>query len=470
MKKPLSLAHWQRAAADVLSVLCTEQYVTDGDNYFNRLWHEAGLDRSHFPAGAARDLFDAVATLHEAGRPVNWNSVADVALATVTEATFTELVTLADPTRMGRVFDDNLALLRRYGEAYAAMDAMRDTTAALLAGGDTTAEVDTLISTLSRGGSHPLVDVTAAASAERFEQFMHAEPLPARTSGMDWLDGYTNGLPTARLFYLAGPYKSSKTRIAYNMALAAAEQGVSVAILSRENPERVITAQLVAMLAARWLLARGVPYAPSQPVWWISPDHLLAAQRTAFAWQPEVKARAVREGLARFKALEQRLRIYDSAPSHGKLSDMPSIRRVIQRDKRLYGGTLFLIDHLGLIKRAGSIYEKTAANSNDLQALSREDDQHPITLVVLAQLNEATIKQGADYSAGVKGGGDPSADADVVLTTKPLQVDGTYANDRTELTVKLNRWGASGASKVVFFHPDSGLILTDEQAGKAGLR
>lgn len=463
---------WESAADDVLSVLVTEQYVTDADNYFNAAWHERGLALHHMPAGRQRALLDAVLMLHDAGRGVNWNNVADVGNAAITEQWFAEIVTLADPTRMGRTFYENLDICREHGETARVVEALEETSGNLKRGGKRDVEVDLLITTLSQDAARPMRDTSATGGAARLEALLQEAQRPTVATGIDWLDGATRGLLPAQLWYLSGPYKSSKTRIGYNVALAAAEQDTPVAILSRENQEPVIAAQIVSMYAARYLLDKGVPYDPTQRVWWISPTGLLQARREYRNWQPAVRVEAVRHGLKQYAALANRLHIFDATPDGGALSDITSIRRAIQRHKRLHGartdGTLcgvYVVDHLGLIKRDGTVYEKTAATSNDFQSLSREDSAHPITLLILAQQSESVVNAGDDaYGSNVKGAGEPSADADVLLTTKPVKVAGDYANDRTRLTVKLNRFGPSGGKRDVVFHPDSGLILPEHLA------
>lgn len=469
--KPMNGRVWDSAADDVLSVLVTEQYVTDGENHFNRAWHELDMALWHMPPGKRRDLLNAVVQLHETGRGVNWNNVADVGGAGITVEWFGEIVRLCDATRMGRTFDENVKLLREYGETARVVTVLENTTTALKKGEPRDAEIDLLMRTLAYAGTDSLRDTSAAGAAARLQAMLSEETMPDVSTGLDWLDEHTQGIQPAKLWYLAGPYKSSKTRVCYNVALSLAEQDIPAVVLSRENQERAIAAQFVAMLATRWLLAR-VAYDPDSPAYGVSPARLIKAKRAYKNWTPRVLVEAVDEGIKQFRALGNFLHIYDASPEGGRLSDITSIRRAVQRHKRLYGlkkagdlSAVYLLDHLGLVKREGEVYERTSATSNDLQALSREDDKHPIALVVLAQLNEATIKAGADdYSAGVKGGGDPSADADTLLTTHPVKRDGDYANDRTTLKIKYNRWGAAGKTVTEYFHPGSGLRLTGDTA------
>lgn len=460
---------WMSAADDVCAVLALDvnEY---GESYYERAVYDMGLLAEHLPAGKHQSFFQSVSALKLAGRPVEYNGVIECSQGVVTIQWFYELISRAtaeggtvDRTITGSVFDANIGILRSYGERAALVSTLNQGASALQNGANTGDVVDSLMSRLAASDTEVMRDTSAGGAVARLELLLSEAKPDVVSTGIDWLDSDTNGLLPSQLWYLAGPYKSSKTRIAYNIALSTAEQGIPTAILSRENQETVIAAQLVCMLAVRWLSSR-VPYDPTNTTYWISPTALIVARNTYKSW-PKVKAQAIDAGIKFLAGLSKSLHIYDSTPTGGKLSDISSIRRVIQRDKRLYGGQKFILDHLGLVRKDGSIYERTAATSNDLQGLSREDSANPITLLVLAQLNEDTIKNGEGYQAGVKGGGDTSADADVLLTTRPEEIEkGTYYDDRTTLKVKFNRWGSSGNANTVYFHPGSGLILQRQGA------
>lgn len=455
---------WISASDDILAVLLTDIEEPD-EGYFDKAVNEHGLTVQHLPFGYHRSFWNALFQLRQTNQHIDINSI--IALAPdVTIALYAKMVSLADSgfddIIRGRAFDSNVALVRNYGETARFVERLQSSLITVRDGGDLNHEIDALVAFLGVANVESLHDVTAAGGAARLLAYMSQSPEKFASTGIEWLNAVTNGFAPSQLWYLAGPYKSSKTRIGYNMALTLADvQGVSTAILSRENQDRMINAQLVSMLAVKWLLER-VPYDKKQPVWWISPISLIRAKNTYQNWQPAVKVEAINYGFKRLAEIGDLLRVYDSTPEGGKLSDIVSIRRMVQRDKRLFDGKVYLLDHLGLIHAEGSVYEKTSANSNQLQALSREDSTNPITLVVLAQLNEDTIKNGEGYNAGVKGGGDPSADADVLLTTHPVEISpGTYYDDRTTLKVKFNRWGSSGDKEVVFFHPGSGLMIDE---------
>jgi len=463
-KKPVSKAAWESVAEDVLSVLLVEEGATEAARHYHVALDE-GLKVEHFPQGKHRQLMQAIADLREQKSALTWHAIEAVTVG-VTLADHTRLVTLADDTRMGAVFRDNVKLLIDYGLTLSMAEQMDAARQALLAGKDRDGVVDHLVDEVTRKGVVRIIGETAEDAGKAFKTLMDETPKPLVSTGLAWVDEAVGGFGENELWYIAGPYKSSKTRLAYNMALHAARRGVSVGILSLENLQREINAQFVSMLAIEWLLAQNkVAYDANSSLYWISPKMLLRV-RSGYRQWPDLKARAVDHGIEAFRQLQKHIRIYDRSESLGELSTVSSIKRVIKRDKRLYGGRLYFVDHQGLVDARGSVYEQTSATSKAFQSLSRAFPDDPITLVVLAQLNEETIKaEGEGYSAGVKGGGDSPANSDVMLTTKPVPIkgaEGEFHNDRTTLRVKYSRWGSGGHKELVGFHPESGLIRSLE--------
>lgn len=463
--KPLTRAAWESVADDILSVLLTEQWTGDGTSHFETAVLEYGLRPEHFPMGPARQIAGAIITLRDEKRTVTWNTLQPLVVG-VTDAQYTRWVTLADETRTGGVFRDNVDLLIQYGATFHTLDLLHEKQERLLAGHDRDTEIDDLMDRAGQAGAARIVGETADQSAGSFRDLMGEAPLPLVSTGLAWLDESVGGFGENELWYIAGPYKSSKTRLAYNMALQSARRGVSTAILSLENLKREIVAQFVSMLAIEWLLAQNkVPYSQTSPVYYIDPKLLLRVRANYRQWA-DLKRAAVDHGIDAFAKIGQHLRIYDRSEDHGALKDMTSIRRVIKRDKRLYNGRLYMVDHQGLVEAPGTTYEKTAYVSGQFQSLSRDYADAPITLVVLAQKSEENIKTDSDgYSPGVKGGGDSAANADVLLTTKPQQVEGepgAFHNDRTAVRIALARWGGGGHKELVGFHPGSGLIMSLE--------
>lgn len=452
---------WASAADDVLSVLLTEQYTDAGLNGFNHAFYEKGLLTLHFPQGRYRALFQAIADLRMNKRPVTWNSIADKVSGAVTQQWYTELCTLCDPIRISD-FNDNAAMLLEYGERAIAAETLEDGARKIRDGEDREAVLDGVVSDITSGIAHDIEGETAGAATKNLREKLKQTPSPVNPTGFDFIDDVTGGIRKGRMMVLAGAYKSRKTTIGYNVALNAHRNGLKPAVLSLENTIETMHASFTAMLAVDWLLKQGqVKYSPDASVYWISPDTLLQAGAGYKRWA-DLKVKAIEWALDEMDRIDKGIRFYDTSETGGALADMRSIKGVIKRDMRLYGGDVYLVDHQGLVDADGEIYEHTRKVSKDFQRLSRITAPHQIFLMVIAQLNESAIQNGAGYSAGVKGGGDTSANVDYLITTNPVQIPGTngdFYDDRTEVKVKFNRWGGTTPRKTTFFHPESGLKM-----------
>jgi hypothetical protein len=296
---------------------------------------------------------------------------------------------------------------------------------------------------------------------------MDAEPDKFTSTGIPWIDTLTGGIAAdGRMWWIGGAYKSRKTTLALNVLLSAlmTNTDVSCAMLNKEVNIRYNNAALVAMLAVGYLKASG-RYVVGQNV--ISADNLYRAKAGYKRWQPQY-VEAIDWAITRYWQLEKRIRLYDAQPEHGGLYDLASIERVIRRDIALYGGRVFFIDYLQLFHGAGEIYERVSGLSMALQSLAVRNN---VTLFVLAQLNEESIKTGGTgYSPGVKGGGDPAQTANYFMVTRYKQ--GEYENDDTKLQVemKLSRHGMGGSNVKTALDIDaaSGLLLESNWIKKAG--
>jgi replicative DNA helicase len=460
--KPFKQDLWQSAADDVFSVLLTEQYLEGGENAYNRAVFEEGLSRFHFPAGKWRELFRVVFELRTVKKSLTWHHIAEVAPASITQQWYTELVTLVDEVRIAD-FDDNVHLLKQFGQRLDAIEAFESAAKSLRAGEDVEHVVNSTLGSVSVRDHREIQGETAADGASRLRSILSGTPDPVVPTGFDFIDEVTGGLRAQRLWMVAGPYKSRKTTVGYNILLNAYRAGKRPAILSLENTYDTMLATLTAMLAIEWLLKHdhAPTYAPDASVYWISADGLLQAKSGYKKWT-SLKVQAIDYALNEIEKIGDGIRFYDTSAKYGALSDFASIRGVIQRDMRLYDGDVYIVDHQGLVDGQGEIYEDTRSVSKAFQRLSRIDNPHTITLIVLAQLNENAVKGESGYSAGVKGGGDSAANCDVLLTTTPIPLPGStsdFCDDRTHIKVKFNRWGGTTTKREVIFHPESGLKM-----------
>lgn len=464
----IDLSQWQSLAEDVLSLLCTEPYIEGDLNFFKKASHERMLKPYHLPPGRWRSLYEAVLQLHLTEKNVNWNNLVAILPSTADEAWYTELSSLADPIRMFD-FDENVERLIELGNRMSIISTLEHTTESLRKGEGIEFAVQNCISDITSLGDGKIEDETAIGTSTRVSRIFEADPVPGICTGIDFIDEAIGGLRSQKMLVLAGAYKSRKTTIMLNWILAAIRQGKKPAILSFENSIEITTLQLIAMLAVEWLFrVNKIEYTDSASAYWISASDLMMLGKTYQQKWAGLKAEAVNYARETWESFGKGIRIYDRSTNGGSLSNIASIKSVIKRDMHLYGGDFFAIDHQGLIDANGEIYESTRYVSKELQVISRITEPHSIHLLVLAQLNEEAIKRkkSSSYSSGVKGGGDTNANADYVLRTTPIKDPNggqdKYYDNRVDLQIKHNRWGASTARHTVKFHPQSGLYRPDE--------
>lgn len=458
MPNAFSLEAWQVAAEDVLSPLLIERYTDEGSPYFFKAYYEIGLSVLDMPEGKWRTLYQVVCDLHRDKKPVNWNNVAAANLG-IPSDWFHTTATLFDDVRE-RDFESNMRICMDYGRRWRTVKVLELTAHNIKVGKDLDAEIRNVVDVVSSTNDGGIRGETADESGNDFEQWMQEPPAAVVETGIKWLDAEIGGLSRGMFYALAGAYKSRKSTIGYNIILKAARAGESCAILSLENKRRKIVAIFVAMIAIEYLLEKHGNYGVDNQIYWLGGAQLYIAKAAYRSWRRE-KVEAIDYAIAEWRKLDERIRIYDMTPAGGELSSLESVRRVIARDKHLYGGWLYMIDHIGLIEPGiDTDYEQLRIVSNALRGMTRSDDEHPISIMALAQLNEEAIKRGSGYSAGVKGGGALSADIDVLMMTRPVEEgNGKFHNDRSEVSVRFNRDGGSTEWNTVIYHPASGLIM-----------
>lgn len=461
MSYNLSNEAWASVAEDVLSILIAESFRSERAHAHMDRAGEIGLLPEHFPEGLARQLYIAALQLSSERHPMTFAALAAKLGDALSEQRYYELQAIADETRMGRAFEVNVQTLIDTGNRRRMQAELRQAMSDIDDGRDIDTIVNGLVATSSRLSGHPVEAETASEAVDEFEQLMNDDPPNIVPTGIDFVDAVTFGFVPGRLWYLAGPYKSRKTTLAMNMMLSAIDAGQSVAFLSLENIRATVVANFVAMLATRSLIREGVFYAPEAPEFGISGASLMAARSAHKLWS-DGRRKAIVAGINQFRSFGNALRIYDSTERGGRLYDVDSIARIIHLDKRVHNGTLYFIDHLHLIAPPAQTQGANAIehNSRRLQHLSRSFANDPITIVALAQLNEATVKGELGYTSGIKGSGQPNADCDVMLITRPVALEGDqFANDHISLRVKFNRWGSMGDQRNVYFDPPSGLMM-----------
>lgn len=463
-----SIETWQSVAEDVLAPLLVEQYIEGKSEYFESAYMEEGLFPHHFPNGRWRSLYSCIVQLRNQKKAVNWNNLSSIVSSTVNSDWFTDVSTLADPIRM-LDFDDNVAKLIEIGNRMTAVDSLEQAADNLRRGEDLQFTIQSVIDDITTVGERRIENETAEGASEAVDQIFESDPVVGAPTGIEFIDDSIGGLIAGRMMMLAGAYKSRKTTCMINWILSAYRAGKLPAILSFENSKQVTTMQIIAMLAIEYLFEqKKIAYTSEASAFWISADQLMRMGKTYKQKWAGLKAEAVEYARDTFRDMKKGIRIYDQSHKGGNLSDIDSCRSVIIRDMHLYGGNIFAIDHQGLIDAPSKeIYEGTRYVSKQLMKISRYSDPHPISLLVLAQLNEETIKSNTKkekYTTGIKGGGDTNANADYVIRTTPVPdpINRKFHNDRVEIQVKLTRWSGGTGKHIVKFHPESGLLMPDQ--------
>lgn len=454
---------YQSASDDTLATMFIMPETID------RAVYEHQLRVGFFPDARQKILFEVLCQLRRSGETIIDATVLAKAENKFTQEWLVDLIGTYAPA-MGAAFDANCRLVIGYGlrlEAYRivtlAVEQLKNPE------GKTTEEIihqtmDSLGSTHTVGG---IKGVTAEENAGEFETFMGLQPPVNLSTGIPWIQEQTGGFSRGDLWWVASAYKMRKTTLMLNLALQAATGGASVAFLSREMLKRQVAAQLVSMFAVGYLLEHDLYEAKNEyghMLNWISARGLIQAQVGYRRWDRR-KVAAIDYGIAELAKIKKQLRIYDTSPLGGRLSDIASLQSVVRRDIALYDTQIVFIDYLQLFDAPGaSLFDKTMYGAHILQEQTK---MYNLTTIAAAQKNEDAVKNGnqESYSPGVKGGGDVAATADYLLETRYKYGD-MSDEKKLEVTMKLSRHGSGGGNvKHVFdIHPSSGLILESDYA------
>jgi len=453
--------NWQLRADEILAVLLKN------DKAWSTVRFEHGVLPTDFPPGAWREAYRAITVLNMQQRPITLTEIHEASDSKVPLEWLSERAILYSQKLEHDVLAHNIQQAKLYG-TIAADNQTLSYGLEKLRGVTTTEDradiIGQVITSLGLELRGNVQDATAAAAGARFEQFMSEPPRRAMSTGISFLDIHSGGgMQHGEMWWIAAAYKMRKSTLMRVMALHMAQQGHSVAIMAREGEQKLVIAQLVAMLAVQWMITEGVYNERDKygnPLNVITAKMLLALRNRYKTALDKRQVAAIDQGIKAYRALENSLRIYDSTPENGGLSDICSVQTLLMREKQMYGLDVAFIDYLQLLQsNRTTIYEATSHNA---QTLQHEAQKHEIALCVLAQLNEATVKSDStSYSPGVKGGGDPAATADYLLTTGyPKEADGeTFDKNHLRIMLKLSRHGDSGCWEDFPIHPPTGLLL-----------
>jgi len=224
-----------------------------------------------------------------------------------------------------------------------------------------------------------------------------------------------------------------------NLVMHACRAGASVSVFALEGTEAGTYAGLTALLATERLLAKGHTEQAH-----LSETFILRGQRDSLQQQAIAEARAELDKWS--------LRIYDARKG---ITNPDKLIHFIKRDRFMFDLQVYAVDYLQLLGE-GKLFDRIESATHRLQQITVEER---LTALILAQLNEATIRENAEtYSPGIKGGGDPAAASDFLIRTK---YDGASTPNVLTVQLKLARHARPGTQRYRINAP-SGLILEEE--------
>jgi hypothetical protein len=457
------LDKWRLASENVLAVLLAEERATDSVVGYERAVYEYGLDPIHMPPGYHRAALQTIMDLRDRREPVHASTVGTNAVGNVPETWLYQIQATYDITIDGTVFDHNVRALKEFGETARIQRAIAGAGEALSQGEKRDEVVSNLMTELANTGTDIIRDETAGAAGAAFEQMMNENPTKTMKTGIAPLDGWMGGIGTDDVIGIVAPYKMRKSTVKRNVVLNIVEAGGSADVCMFESNRTMVNAQFVSMLAIRWLHKTNQYDAKDKrgnPIRWISAKDLVRVRAGYRQWDA-LKVEAVNQGIKQFKALGERLRVYDKSKDGGGLNDLGSLQRVLLRSKKRYGTDIAAVDHLLLISEPGTDYEVMSKASRFLETFARREK---VSLLLLAQMNEASIREnGTGHSPGVKGGGDLAASVDYMFTVAyKEQAEGSIGkNDVMTICMRLSRYGEGGANVTADLRidPTSGWIL-----------
>lgn len=444
---------YEIAADDLCAVMASNE-----DEY-NRIRFEYGITPKMMPIGYHQEFCVAVYALRESNQPVH-DSLIKERCKEASLSWILQVLTLHDETRLGHVAKENARIVKTEGLKLGTIRLLELARQQIESGKDRETVASRLSDLLASIGNEGVIQNVRASEHADKNRAEREKPRnnQAPPTGLAWWDESSIAYEKGQIWWIAGAYKSRKTSIAFNLALSACLRGVSVGFLSKEMGQDRVQSIMEAQLAVAWLHQHkltGKHYEKDgQQIGfdWISGKSLRNIG-IGYKYGHPMRVQALEAAFMAYRGLS--LRVYDASPYHGALSDMASLERLISRDIQHDGGSLFFVDYFQLF--TGSSYEEIANLAKQLQAFAQKKQ---ITIVMLAQRNEDSIKGGESYSAGIKGGGDASATADYLFISRYKETDG-LGDNVLDLQIKHAREDASGGAmrRKLAIHPQSGLLF-----------
>lgn len=445
------------AADDLCAVMASS------DEEYTRIRFEYGITPKMMPTRWHEEFSQAVYSLRESNTPVHDTTIKE-RCAEAPLSWILQVMTLADDTRVGKVARENARIVHKEGLQKGTLKLLQIAQEQIASGKpreQVTANLVNMLQTIGNGGGITDVRTLDHADKNRAQREKNQDEKGTPLTGLGFWDAQNIRYEPSQIWWIAGAYKSRKTTLAFNLALQAALNGMSVGMLSKEMSQDRVQSIFEAMLAIGYLLKNNLysqvfttPSGTTANLNWISGKFIRTVGANYKRLHPK-QVEALDWAFAEYKKLN--MRVYDAMPEHGGLSNFASIQRVIGRDMQHDKGKLFFVDYYQLFAESDK-YEDVSNLAMQLQDLARSKG---ITLVILAQRNEESIKGGSkSYSAGVKGGGTASATADYLFITR-YKEDETLGDNFLDLEIKHAREDASGSATraKLPIHPQSGLLL-----------
>lgn len=448
---------WELAADDVLSVCMAEPQACADARY------TYGLRPAHLPE-PHRTALQAIYAVYDSGEVVHDTTILAQAGGAFDVMWISQRIGLYDALRSS-AFKSNVKLVMEEGIRQGTIRLLDIAKTQIQTGKERGQVMDNLYHVLSGlNTGKQITNENSAAHGSVYRQRLNMAAKPIRSTGNQWIDGLTEGIQPATLWWIVAAYKQRKTTLILNLLLGMAILGENIGFLSGEMKQEQVYWQLIAMLATVHLCKRGL-YEQTYKAQngqdislnWISGTSLRNAHDSYKSWHPD-KVKAINWALDFYESLT--FRIYDASDTIGGLNDLDSIRRVIGFDMARHGGKVYFGDYIQLFDAPGAgMYDKESLKARSLQQMSRKEG---ITMIWTAQLNEESVKSGGtnSYSPGVSGGGAVAQTADYMLKTRYKQDENSSERELT-VQMQLSRYSAGGTDiKETFnIHPNSGLIL-----------
>lgn len=439
---------YEKAADDLIALMIHSADVC------GRLEYEFEVQAGYMPTMVHFQAYIAIQTLRKMDKrgSLNDNAVVEMAGAVVTHEWFN--MRYAEGVKNNSLdsvllahLADNARIVRENGKAKVLYEKLIMEANLLQAGQSFD---DTLLKSMNAlamaGTNQSIGDEHAIEHGAAIEEMLNNPPQPSFPTGINAIDNLTGGVGFNRLSSLVSAYKMRKTTTALNIILGVlmTNPDARAAFYSAEMNQTQVALNMIAMLSVAWLYKQGM-MSPENGM--ISGDFLLQVGNGYKRWKKE-RAQAVNAGIQAYKALGNRLQIYDKGV--GGLQTMADAERLFKRNVALFGGDFHVFDYFGLLGISGaSLFEQSAERTSRFLEMSKSK-----SILVLAQKNEANVEREDGHSAGAKGGNDLPAASSYVWTTryKALETPQT-------LTLELKHSRFSEVRKMdLDIHPASGLL------------